>query len=174
MKKMKIPPKIKLLRYDKPFLLSCLGLLAIICVFLNSNHQTIAIRPTVAEQILYEINQHRISKGLTALMMDERLTEIARKHSLRMAAGVVPVGHTDSNERFAAITQLGINWTAAAENVACVNRFKDPASESLHYWLNSKIGQQNIKGNFNRTGIAVIRNKNKGDYYITQIYLKTP
>jgi uncharacterized protein YkwD len=90
-----------------------------------------------------------------------------------MAIGEIPLGHGNSQERFAAITQSGINWIAAAENVARVGRFNDPVLESFHSWLGKKSYQQNMAGNFNYTGIAVMQSKATGNYYITQIYIKT-
>jgi uncharacterized protein YkwD len=171
---MPVPKRLKPLITDKPFLLACLGLIIILCFCYYSGHREIVIMPTTEERILFEVNKLRIAKGLEKLTSDARIAEIARHHSLMMAAGVIPVGHVNSNQRFAAIAQSGIDWVAAAENVACVTRFEDPVSEVFRWWLSCKSDQQNMEGKYNRTGIAVAKSKTKGDYYITQIYIKTP
>jgi uncharacterized protein YkwD len=165
---------IKLLLSDKPFLFACAGLIIVLVFFNYHNNRKIVTRPSVAERILKEVNQRRISRGLEILTSDTCLAEIARQHSLKMAAGMVPIGHDNSSQRFAAIAQAGIAWIIAAENVAQAARFEDPVTKAMHCWLNCKTDQQNLEGNFNRTGISVVQSKAKGDYFITQIYIKVP
>jgi uncharacterized protein YkwD len=170
---MRTTKKLKLLTADKPFLLTCLGLIIVLCFFYHTNKGEVVMQSSCEEQILTEINDFRVAKGMATLAWDERIAAVARQHSLKMAAGEIPFGHDNSQQRFAAISQSGINWIVAAENVACVGRFDDPASESFRWWLSNKSYQQNMEGNFNCTGIAVVQSKTKGNYYITQIYIKT-
>jgi uncharacterized protein YkwD len=158
---------------DKPFLIACLGLFIILCFYYYRGHREIMVRPNAEERILEEVNKLRDAKGLENLTDDWRITEVARRHSLNMASGITKLGHFDSKQRFAMIAESGINWIAAAENVACVNRIDDPALEAFHNWTLRGWHLQNMKGNFDRTGIGVVQNRSKGDYYITQIYVKT-
>jgi uncharacterized protein YkwD len=158
---------------DKPFLIACLGLFIVLCFYYYRGHGEIMIRPNAEEQILEEVNKLRDAKGLETLTYDWRITEMARRHSLNMATGLTKLGHFDSERRFAMLGESGINWIAAAENVACVGRIDDPALAAFHDWTLHRWYLQNMKGNFDRTGIGVVQNRSKGNYYITQIYVKT-
>lgn len=124
-------------------------------------------------RVLLETNQYRYSKGTVALRYDERIAVEARRHSVDMAEGVTPFGHADSYLRFEQIAKSGINWLAAAENVACVPRSGDPVAEALQFWTVMRGYDENLQGDFDLTGIGIAKNKATGDYYLTQIFIKS-
>jgi uncharacterized protein YkwD len=58
-----------------------------------------------------------------------------------------------------------------AENVGFNVGYANPASKAVEDWLHSPGHLNNIKGDFELTGIGVAKNK-RGKYYFTQIFLK--
>jgi uncharacterized protein YkwD len=120
------------------------------------------------EDILYHVNRHRRSKGLSTLEVNNVISVEARKHSQQMATGRVSLGHSGFSARVQKISsQLGpVN--KSAENVAAGSR---TAEEAVTNWLNSPGHRQNIEGSFTLTGIGVARNS-KGVVYFTQLFIK--
>ncbi|HEY8465044.1 MAG TPA: CAP domain-containing protein [Bacillota bacterium] len=134
---------------------------------------TVKIHKNAEIRVLEEINKYRQSRGLNILYSDERITEAARDHSLKMAQGLVPLGHFHSYLRFEKISQSGLEWVAAAENVACVPRLGDPAMEVFKIWTKERGYKKNMEGDFDLTGIGIAQNQTSGEYYLTQIFVKT-
>lgn len=127
-----------------------------------SNNQMVA-------DILQLVNEHRRSKGLSALTLNNIISAEAEKHSQRMASGRTPLGHDGFDARVQSITkQIGGSISRSAENVAYGSR---TAQQVVSGWLNSPGHRQNIEGQFNLTGIGVARN-NKGEWYYTQLFIK--
>lgn len=124
----------------------------------------------IESEVLDQINQYRVSKGLSTLTASEPITREARKHSRNMANGIVPFGHEGFEAR---IQATGIAYLSAAENVAYNYGYADPASIAVNGWILSQGHRQNIEGNFNLTGIGVIEN-DSGTFYLTQIFMRTP
>jgi len=121
------------------------------------------------QRIIVQVNQYRQGKGLPSLVPDSRLTIQVRNHSLDMAAGTVPFGHDGFLER---IKAAGIPCLAAAENVAMNAGLADPAAAAVRGWLASPGHRANIEGDYDLTGVGAAVN-GAGEYYFTQIFLKT-
>ena len=120
------------------------------------------------EDILTKINQHRRSRGLSPLQINNLITTEAEKHSQQMASGKTTFGHSGYDARINRISnQLG-PARKSAENVALGSKSVD---EVVSGWLNSPGHRKNIEGDFNLTGIGVARNK-KGVLYYTQLFIK--
>jgi uncharacterized protein YkwD len=123
-------------------------------------------------RVLLEVNRHRIAKGLQELTSDERIAEIARNHSVEMADGIVKTGHQGAGRRFESVSQKGLSWVSAAENIAFLVKCRDPVTEAIAEWIKSSKGyRQNMEGDFSLTGIGVVKDRN-GAYYFTQIFIK--
>lgn len=120
-------------------------------------------------QVFDQINRYRTSQGLSALVIDERIVSQARNHSRNMAQGVTAFSHNGFNQR---ISATGISYLSAAENIATNQGYSDPATIAVNGWLQSPGHLQNIRGNFNFTGIGVAQNE-AGGYYFTQIFMLT-
>lgn len=122
----------------------------------------------IQNAILAHINEYRVEHGMNALKMDSRISKEARQHSLDMANHKVPFGHTYFHTRVKRLHTQIHNSNAAAENVAY--NYKS-AQDVVNNWLKSPGHKHNIRGNYNLTGIGVVRDK-QGKIYFTQIFLK--
>lgn len=125
----------------------------------------------IEARVLSLINQHRAGKGLSALVSNEVVVKEARAHSGNMANNVVGFGHDGFQQRVQNIGE-NITVTGAGENVAFNFGFADPASQAVTGWLNSTGHRQNIEGNYDLTGIGVVKNSS-GTLYFTQIFVKS-
>ncbi len=132
----------------------------------------IAAAPTSLEQsVLQQINQYRASRKLAPLKLDARISAQAAAHSQAMATGKVPFSHNGFDQRVQAIAR-SLPYSSAAENVAYNQGYADPATQAVQGWLKSPGHLKNIQGQFNLTGISVVRNA-KGEYYFTQIFIRS-
>lgn len=120
-------------------------------------------------EILQLINEHRATLNLSPLAFHAPIQEVSYQHSNNMARGSVPFGHNGFSERANNLVQL-LNGSAASENVAMGQR---SAKEVVQSWLNSTQHRKNIEGNFNLTGISVVKDKN-GERVFTQLFIKAP
>lgn len=120
-------------------------------------------------EILQLINEHRATLNLPQLAFHAPIQESSHQHSNNMARGSVPFGHTGFSERANHLVQV-LRGTAASENVAMGQR---SAQEVVQSWLNSAQHRKNIEGDFNLTGISVVKDKN-GERVFTQLFIKAP
>lgn len=124
------------------------------------------------EQAIHtQINQHRRDQGLPPLTLDPRISEQARLHSQAMASGQVTFGHDGFDQRASAIRR-SIAWNSIAENVATNQGYSTPDRQAVIGWLNSSGHRRNIEGQYNLTGIGIVRNR-QGQYYFTQIFVRS-
>lgn len=130
------------------------------------------IRPTSLEQSVHQqINQYRAEHGLPPLTLDPRISEQARLHSKAMANGKVSFGHGGFKQRIDAINRV-IPYRSAAENVAFNKGYSNPGQQAVEGWIKSPGHRINIEGQYNLTGIGIVKNA-KGEYYFTQIFIRT-
>ncbi|MEW6492862.1 MAG: CAP domain-containing protein [Cyanobacteriota bacterium] len=123
------------------------------------------------EQSVYQqVNQYRKSHNLPPLKWDAQITQQARNHSQAMASGKVPFSHNGFDGRVKSIGK-SVAYRAAAENVAYNQGYSDPGKQAVQGWLKSPGHLENIEGNFDLTGVGVTKNA-KGEYYLTQIFIK--
>ncbi|MCZ7554821.1 MAG: CAP domain-containing protein [Bacteroidia bacterium] len=148
------------------------------CILLSCSDEDPPVDPgpqiAVAEieaRIVLLINQHRVTKGLTALVQADVITREVRSHSANMAAGTVSFGHAGFDQRYSAVSQ-SIPIRAAAENVSTNYGFTDPAAQAVSSWLNSGPHTANIEGDYDLTGVGVARNSS-GVLYFTQMFVKS-
>lgn len=142
----------------------------------NSLHKAVPSRlaqstidtTSVEASVFEQINKFRTSQGLPALTRNTAMDNQARIHSQNMANGKVPFGHDGFAQRIAAIA---ISYQAAAENVAKNSGYSDPATQAVQAWLLSSGHLNNIRGNYNLTGVGVATNS-KGEVYLTQIFIR--
>lgn len=120
-------------------------------------------------EILQLINQHRNNLQLSPLAFHAPIQKASYNHSKNIAQGVVPFGHSGFSDRANLLVQL-LNGTAASENVAMGQR---TPSEVVKSWLDSTGHRKNIEGDFNLTGISVVKTL-QGENVFTQIFIKAP
>ncbi|NET02834.1 MAG: CAP domain-containing protein [Sphaerospermopsis sp. SIO1G2] len=122
------------------------------------------------EKLVFEqINQYRVSQGLSQLTLDITISKQARIHSQNMASGKVKFSHHGFEER---VKALPLKYESAAENVAFNIGYKDPSTQAIVGWLNSSGHLKNIQGEYTMTGVGVATNA-KGEVYLTQIFIHT-
>ena len=133
--------------------------------------QTSSSASAIEKETFDLVNAYRISLGLKALVWNNVIAEQARMHSRDMAAGTATVGHDGFDARAEAIGQ-SIAWVGVGENVAYLRGYDDPAAKAVDGWLKSEGHRKNIIGDFNLGGMGVAVN-DRGEYYFTQIFVKT-
>ena len=119
----------------------------------------------LGKEILQYTNQFRIENKLQQLEWNQKLANLAKKHSKNMALKKVAFGHDGFNDR---IKKFPLPYKRAAENVfmAIANNIAKKAVDS---WKNSPGHRKNLLGNYNYCGIGSYQDS-KGYWYITQIF----
>jgi uncharacterized protein YkwD len=133
----------------------------------NTSTPTSSTFSAIENSVHQQINQLRSGQGLPALQRNSAMDNQARIHSQNMANGQVPFGHSGFSQR---VQATGISYRGAAENVAYNQGYSDPATQAVQGWRNSPGHWNNIKGNYNLTGIGVAKNS-RGEVYLTQIFI---
>jgi uncharacterized protein YkwD len=124
-------------------------------------------RPAAIEtEILDQVNRHRQSKGLNALVMQTAISEEAANHSRNMANRKTPFGHDGFDGRVKKISQKITGLKAWAENVAFGQL---DAKGVVTNWLKSPGHRKNIEGKYTMTGIGVVK-AGDGTLFFTQIF----
>jgi uncharacterized protein YkwD len=127
---------------------------------------------TLEQAIHAQVNQYRQSQNLPPLKFDPRISEVARGHSQAMANGKVPFSHDGFDQRVDAIAK-SIPYRSVAENLAFNEGFRDPVSQAVEGWLNSPGHLKNIQGDFDLTGVGVVKTA-QNRYYFTQLFIRQP
>ncbi len=136
--------------------------------------ETIAASPSkppsaMEKSIHQQINQYRQARKLPPLTLDARISEQAKIHSQNMASGKVPFSHQGFDERVSAIRRQ-LSYRAAAENVAFNQGYSNPSKQAVDGWIKSNGHRVNIEGQYNLTGVGVVKNAKNG-YYFTQLFI---
>lgn len=130
----------------------------------------IGISRAVLERTAFDlVNRHRRARGLAELVLDERVSRAARRHSDAMAAGWTPVGHEGFSERSDLLYRL-MSCHRSAENVAMNHGYPDPASAALDGWLASAGHRRNLEGEYEWTGVGVAVNA-ADEIFFTQLFV---
>ncbi|MHB8055782.1 MAG: CAP domain-containing protein [Candidatus Aminicenantales bacterium] len=122
----------------------------------------------IEKRVFDLVNGARVQHGLDILVWNDAIADVARGHSKDMADGTVPFGHDGFTERFAAIRKI-IPASAGAENVA----YTTSADSVVLLWLDSPEHKQQIVGNYDYTGVGVAWALADGEYYFTQIFIRS-
>ncbi len=93
--------------------------------------------------LLDRINRHRAAIGCRALVWDDRLAAIARRHSADMAGrGFFSHVNPDGRDPFDRLDAAGIRYRAAAENLAQGRRL---GRETYDDWIESRGHRENLE-----------------------------
>jgi uncharacterized protein YkwD len=117
------------------------------------------------------INQYRKSHELPLLAWDDSIAKVARAHSKDMATGEVDFGHEGFSDRISYLKTVMTGLWGAGENVLMTSEPDQVAQRAVALWLRSPHHLENIRGDFNYSGLGVWQNKN-GAIYFTQIFVK--
>lgn len=121
----------------------------------------------MSQDILNLVNDHRLSIGLTPLIMDQaHASAYAVDHTDYMIS-LSQINHDNFHVRSNALKARGAE--RVGENVAYGY---DDAESVVNSWLNSPSHREIIEGNFTHSGFGVFQNA-QGRYFFTQLfYLK--
>ena len=123
--------------------------------------------------VIDAVNAVRRERGLSPLMTDAALSDIARRHSCDMAErGFFEHTAPDGASMVERLKQAAIRYRAAAENLARIEG-RDPAARAVAGWLKSRGHRENmLSPRFTTTGVGACR---KGRaVYITQLFIRPP
>lgn len=114
----------------------------------------ISVDAAAEEKMLEMVNKERTSRGLSALVMDEKLREVARAHSKDMfARGYFAHTNPDGKDPFDRMKDAGIIFLIAGENLALA-----PTTDLAHEGLMNSPGHRAniLTGEFGKVGIGCI------------------
>lgn len=117
------------------------------------------------------INQYRKENKLPLLEWNPAVAKIARGHSRDMADGEVDFGHGGFHQRVTQMKTAMSGVKGAGENVLRTDDPNGVAQMAVKTWLNSPHHLENIRGDYNFSGLGVWQDS-KGMIYFTQIFLK--
>jgi uncharacterized protein YkwD len=117
------------------------------------------------------INHYRQTNGLPLLAWDGEIAKVARSHSKDMATGEVDFGHEGFHDRVSRLKTVMTGLQGAGENVFMTDDLNQVALNAVTQWLRSPHHLENIRGNYNYSGLGVWRDKD-GAIYFTQIFVK--
>jgi uncharacterized protein YkwD len=118
------------------------------------------------------VNDYRRSRNLPSLVLDERISRVAREYSQAMARGEATFSHDGFDQR-AAVIKVTIPFKSFGENLSRNRGHANTAEVTVDGWINSPPHHENMVGNFNLTGMGVARS-DRGEYYFTQLFLLEP
>jgi uncharacterized protein YkwD len=132
----------------------------------------IEYRSGVEQETFSLINQYRKSSDLPLLTWDDTIAKVARAHSRDMATGEVDFGHEGFSDRVSRLKTVMTGLRGAGENVFMTDTLEQVARFAVTQWLHSPHHLENIRGDFNYSGLGVWQDKD-GTIYFTQIFVKT-
>ena len=128
---------------------------------------------TMETQVIEQINQIRLQKGLSELRFNEKLTVVARRYSKEMAeknffSHNSPEGDTVVER----VRAEGVYYIMVGENLFKGTNLPQPVSIAVNGWMNSPGHRANIlRPEYRETGVGVWRIGNT--YYMTQLFLRS-
>jgi uncharacterized protein YkwD len=122
---------------------------------------------SVRARVFDLVNDYRREHGLKPLSEITVVDNVAEAHSRQMAGHHIPLGHAGFEKRYKQIGSSMSGIKGMAENVAYGHL---TAEEVVDLWLGSKGHRKNIQGDYNKTGIGIVRDA-KGQLYFTQIFV---
>lgn len=122
-----------------------------------------------------QINQYRQERNLPPLLLSNYLSQQARLQSERIASGSISYDGSqefrlDFEERKAAIADV-IPLQSLGVSLVRIPEQPDLEARIVKYWMENPKNRQQIAGNFDLTGIGIVRGS-QGMYYVTQILLE--
>ncbi|MBV0913881.1 CAP domain-containing protein [Anianabacter salinae] len=113
-----------------------------------------------APEVAARINAERSARGLAPLAVSPEATQAAERHAQDMARGGF-LGHdgSDGSDIGTRLTEAGLRWCMAAENVAQGHRSAEAVTQG---WMDSDGHRRNILSDARLIGTARV-----GDYWVT-------
>jgi uncharacterized protein YkwD len=119
-----------------------------------------------------EVNRRRKEQGLSELILSERLREVARAYSRRMAqegffSHTDPQGFTLRDR----LNDAGLKWTVLAENLLNIKGYIDPVRPAVERWMESPDHRLNILEPDVELSAVGVWISSDDTYFFTQIFL---
>jgi uncharacterized protein YkwD len=149
----------------------CLIAFFILAAFSGAKAQQTSATSGVEQETFSLINQYRKASHLPLLAWDDVIAQVARSHSKDMATGEVDFGHDGFGDRVSRLKSVMPGLWGAGENVLMTSEPDAVARNAVTLWLRSPHHLENIRGDFNYSGLGVWQDKN-GVIYFTQIFVK--
>jgi len=127
-------------------------------------------RNGLEQETFFLVNQYRKSSKLPPLQWDGVIAKVARGHSKDMATGDVDFGHDGFSRRITQLRTVMIGLRGAGENVLRTDNPDQVARTAVDLWLHSPRHLENIRGDYNYSGLGVWVD-DKGMIYFTQIFV---
>ena len=125
--------------------------------------------PTMTSEFMELINDHRVSLGLNALIMDEDMNAIVQTHSDAMASGAIAFGHGGFSARCSSARSAIGGGNLCGENVASGQKTVQAVFTS---WMNSSGHRANIEqARYTHCGFA-FKKSSAGTIYWTHLFLE--
>ncbi len=134
----------------------------------SENTESTTLLSTDEEEFLNLINEERVKNGLSELLIDDDVENVARLKAQDLAENDY-FSHTSPTygTPFEMLTSANISYKTASENIAG----NSTISGAVSSWLNSESHKNNILSNdFNYTGVAVV-NSNTYGKILVQIFI---
>ncbi|MEF9952393.1 MAG: CAP domain-containing protein [Clostridium sp.] len=122
---------------------------------------------SIEEQVFKLVNEERAKAGLSPMVLDKKISDVARVKSKDMADNNY-FSHTSPTygSPFDMMKKFGISYGYAGENIA---KGQTTAESVMNSWMNSSGHRANILSkNFNKIGIGYV--KQGGTTYWTQMF----
>jgi uncharacterized protein YkwD len=121
-----------------------------------------------------EVNRHRKEHGLEPLLFSERLLNVARAYSRRMAEEGF-FSHTDPQGKTASdrVREAKLTWSAMGENLLNIKGFINPVPPAVEQWMKSEAHSRNILDPTYQYSAVGVWTASDGMVYFTQIFLGT-
>jgi len=161
------------------FLLGILLLVAAISGLRAQDHDAAPVPATsgadfcagVEKETFRLVNAYREDHQLPPLKWSDSITQVARAHSKDMATGACDFGHDGFRDRVNHLKGVMAGFNGAGENVLMTSELAGAAKSAVALWLKSPHHLENIRGDYNYSGLGVWQDKD-GAIYFTQIFMK--
>jgi uncharacterized protein YkwD len=123
-------------------------------------------------QVRQQINAIRQKDGLGTLKNNDKLAQVARQYSQKMAKQNF-FSHTSpqGDSMVDRVRSAGISYRMLGENLFTGTNLPQPVGEAVQGWMESPGHRENIlRPEFEETGIGVWRTGNT--YYFTQLFMQ--
>lgn len=123
-----------------------------------------------AKEVLQLVNKERAERGLKALTLSDKLTNIATVKAQDMAdKGYFDHTSPTYGSPFDMLQRFGVKYSSAGENIAAGQK---SAQEVMNSWMNSSGHRANIlNANYEQIGIGYVTGGKWGTYWV-QLFIK--
>ncbi|WP_280770759.1 CAP domain-containing protein [Salipaludibacillus daqingensis] len=136
----------------------------------NDSNDNSSFANAYEQEVLKLVNQERQNRGIQSLKMDNQVGKVARAKSQDMSDNNY-FSHTSPTygSPFDMLRHYGVNYRAAAENIAAGQR---SPQQVVNSWMNSPGHRQNIlNGTYTHIGIGYVNTNSQYSHYWTQLFI---